>query len=114
MIKFFVLLALIFGSVYFYVSQEEIPEVVEEEVSSKKEVITVVEMANYLSEKEKEQEKEKVVVQASVEDEKENPDLSFENDPAFELDERALAAIHDGQVILTDPENTVPQDNPTE
>ena len=112
MIKFFVLLALIFGSVYFYVSQEEIPEVVEEEVSSKKEVKTVVEMANYLSEKEKEQ--EKVVVQASVEVEKENPDLSFQDDPAFELDERALAAIHDGQVILTDPENTVPQDNPTE
>ena len=108
MIKFFVLLALIFGSVYFYVSQEEIPEVVEEEVSSKKEVKTVVEMANYLSEK------EKVVVQASVEVEKENPDLSFENDPEFELDERALAAIHDGQVILNDPENTVPQDNPTE
>jgi hypothetical protein len=112
MINFFVLLALIFGSVYFYVSQEEIPEVVEEEVSSKKEVKTVVEMANYLSEKEKE--KEKVVVQASVEVEKENPDLSFENDPEFELDERALAAIHDGQVILNDPENTVPQDNPTE
>ena len=112
MIKFFVLLALIFGSVYFYVNQEEIPEVVEEEVSSKKEVKTVVEMANYLSEKEKEQ--EKVVVQASVEVEKENPDLSFQDDPAFELDERALAAIHDGQVILTDPENTVPQDNPTE
>jgi hypothetical protein len=108
MIKFFVLLALIFGSVYFYVSNEEIPEVVEEEVSSKKEVKTVVEMANYLSEK------EKAVVQASVQVEKENPDLSFQYDPAFELDERALAAIHDGQVILTDPENTVPYDHPTE
>ena len=108
MIKFFVLLALIFGSVYFYVSQEEIPEVVEEEVSSKKEVKTVVEMANYLSEK------EKAVVQASVQVEKENPDLSFQYDPAFELDERALAAIHDGQVILTDPENTVPHDSPSE
>jgi hypothetical protein len=112
MIKFFVLLALIFGSVYFYVSQEEIPEVVEEEVSSKKEVKTVVEMANYLSEKENEN--EKVVVQAPVQLEKENPDLSFQYDPAFELDERALAAIHDGQVILTDPENTVPHDSPSE
>ena len=108
MINLFVLFALIFGSVYFYVSQEEIPEVVEEEVSSEKVVKTVVEMANYLSEK------EKVVVQAPVQLEKENPDLSFKYDPTFELDERALAAIHDGQVILTDPENTVPHDSPSE
>lgn len=49
MIKFFLLLALIFGGVYYSLTRESLPAIVEQKVNPGTKVKTVVEMANYLS-----------------------------------------------------------------
>ncbi len=89
MIKFFVLIALIFGGVYYSLSREDIPEIAEEDTSPHKKINTVVAMANYLSEKEKKD--AQLPVQPKIDKEDKNVDVAEETVAAY-----------------NDPESTVP------